>query len=111
MAAQLGNRPRKGSPIVRIRWEEDAIIDLVALRAYIAKDNPAAALSLAERITAKAELLADQPLLGEPGRIHNTRELVVTNTPYTLIYHAAAETISILRVLHQARRWPTGQTL
>jgi toxin ParE1/3/4 len=91
---------------VRIRWEEDAVADLVAVRAYIAKDNPAAALKLAERIIEKAELLAEHPLLGEPGRIHNTRELVVTNTPYNLIYHAAVETISILRVLHQARRWP-----
>jgi len=52
------------------------------------------------------KLLADQPFLGEPGRIHKTRELVVNKTPDTLIYHVTADTISILRVFHQARKWP-----
>ncbi|MGM0682153.1 MAG: type II toxin-antitoxin system RelE/ParE family toxin, partial [Thermodesulfobacteriota bacterium] len=51
-------------------------------------------------------LLADQLFLGAPGRIHKTRELVISDTPYTVIYHATADIITILRVSHQSRQWP-----
>lgn len=91
---------------MRIRWEEDALADLVALREYIAQDNPASARKIARQLLEKTGLLLEQPLLGSPGRIHNTRELVIPNTPYTLIYHATSDTITILRVFHQARQWP-----
>ena len=91
---------------MQIRWEEDAIADLIDLQAYVAEDNPLAAQKLALRITNKVNLLVEHPLQGEPGRIHNTRELVITQTPYTITYHASGDVISILRVFHQARRWP-----
>ena len=91
---------------VQIRWEEDALADLTDLRAYVAEDNPAAAQKIALRILEKINLLSEHPLLGGPGRIHNTRELVITKTPYTVIYHASVDVISILRVFHQGRRWP-----
>jgi toxin ParE1/3/4 len=91
---------------MQIRWEEDALADLTALRDYIAQDNPAAAQKLARRILECLELLDTHPLSGEPGRIHKTRELVVSRTPYTLIYHASADVITILRVFHQSRQWP-----
>lgn len=91
---------------MQIRWEEDALSDLAALRGYIEQDNPAAARKVAQRIIESVNLLIDQPLLGGPGRIHKTRELVISNTPYTIIYHASADMITILRVFHQARKWP-----
>lgn len=92
---------------MRIRWEEDALSDLVALRKYIAQDNPAAAHTVAERILTCVNLLAAHPLAGEPGRIHTTRELVVNKTPYTIIYQTTADMVTILRVFHQARKWST----
>ena len=55
---------------MRIRWEEDAISDLIDLRNYIAEDNPSAAQKVARRILDSVNLLDDQPLLGGPGRIH-----------------------------------------
>lgn len=93
---------------MQIRWQEDALADLAALRAYIEEDNPAAAQKVARRIIDAVSLLPDHPLMGGPGKIHNTRELVVTNTPYTVVYHATSEWITILRVFHQARKWPDG---
>ena len=70
---------------MRIRWEEDALSDLAALRAYIQQDNPDAAQRVAQRIIESVKLLAAQPFLGEPGRIHKTRELVVSKTDHTLL--------------------------
>ena len=91
---------------MQIRWEEDALADLADLREYIAQDNPAAAQKTAQRILEATALLLNHPLMGGPGRIHNTRELVIPGCPYTIIYHATADTITILRVFHQARQWP-----
>jgi len=94
---------------MQIRWEEAALSDLVSLRNYIAEDNSTAARKVAQRIIDSVNLFVGQPLLGGPGRIHKTRELVITNTPYTLIYHGSADTITVLRVFHQARKWPGTQ--
>lgn len=90
---------------MRIRWHEDAVRDLSALRAYIARDNPAAAGRVAAAILERARLLREHPLLGRAGRIHTTRELVVSGTPYTLVYLPEADRLTILRVFHQARQW------
>ena len=90
---------------MQVRWEEDAIADLVKLRAYIARDNPEAASRIATKIITAANLLTEHPLLGKAGRIHTTRELVVSGTPYTLIYLPESEAITILRIFHQSRSW------
>jgi toxin ParE1/3/4 len=91
---------------MQIRWEAAALSDLVCLRNFITEENPTAARKGAQRIIDSINLLVGQPLFGGPGRIHKTRELVITNTPYTLIYHANADTVTILGIFHQARKWP-----
>lgn len=90
---------------MQIRWHEDAIRDLAALRQFIAQDNPQAAHRIAGKILERVTLLKAHPLLGKVGRIHATREVVVTGTPYTLIYLPQADDLTILRVFHQAQQW------
>lgn len=90
---------------MQIKWHEDAISDLVALRQYIALDNPQAAQRVAGKILERVKLLKTHPLLGKAGRIHATRELVVTATPYTVIYSPLPDAVTILRVFHQAQQW------
>jgi plasmid stabilization system protein ParE len=46
---------------MQIRWHEDAINDLVALREYIATDNSQAAQRLATKILEAANLLGEYP--------------------------------------------------
>jgi len=85
---------------------DEAIAHLEQLRAYIERDNPAAAARTADRILDSAERLEQLPYLGRPGRATATRELVVPHTPYVLIYRVHGEALEILRVLHGAQRWP-----
>jgi toxin ParE1/3/4 len=91
---------------VRIRWLDQAVTDLKAVRSYIAEDNPTAAGEVAQRIRQAVGLLSDYPAAGRPGRVPNTRELVVTGTPYILPYRVRAGAVEILRVLHGVRKWP-----
>lgn len=90
---------------MQIRWHEDAIDDLVAIRRHIALDNPQAAGHTARKILERVQLLKEHPMLGKAGRIGTTRELVVTGTPYTVIYLPQADLITILRVFHQSQQW------
>ncbi len=90
-----------------IRWSDEAIDDLRSLHAFIAKDDPAAARKVAFAVVEAVEsLLPDNPHIGRPGRVSDTRELVVSGTPYIVPYRLKAGIIQVLRVYHGARRWP-----
>lgn len=89
-----------------IRWLEDAIDDLRALRHYIAQDNVAAAGQVVKKILQVVGLLSEHPGIGRPGRVANTRELVISDTPYIVPYRVKNGVIEILRVFHCAMQWP-----
>lgn len=90
---------------MQIIWEQDAIEDLTQLRQYIAQFNPTAATKTARKIIDSANLLTDNPTLGKAGRLHETRELIIPNTSYTLIYFVKSQSVSVLRVFHHSRKW------
>jgi toxin ParE1/3/4 len=91
---------------MRLEWTLKAIGDLREAGVFIALDNPGAARRMAERVREAAEYLIEQPNLGRPGRLMNTRELVVSGTPFILIYWVRGGAVLILRVLHHSRKWP-----
>ena len=88
-------------------WSRRAIRNIRAARAYIARENPVAATVVTERIIQQVELLLKfSPGIGRPGRIAGTRELVISRTPYVVVYRIAAGNVDILAVIHHARDWP-----
>lgn len=91
---------------MRIKWHRKARQDLRSIRAYIAEDNPRAAANVAATILQAVELLPDNPAIGRPGRVMDTRELVVAGTPYLVPYRIMGDVVVILRVLHGAQKWP-----
>jgi toxin ParE1/3/4 len=88
---------------VRIIWSPTAVRDLNHARAYIAQRNPTAARNVAQTIRRAVRRLADFPASGRPGRLPNTRELVVTGTPFVVPYRVVGDRIEIVAVLHRAR--------
>jgi toxin ParE1/3/4 len=92
---------------VRVRWSRRAVGDLRHARAYIEEHDPEAARHVAARILSAAESLSTFPARGRAGRVFGTRELVVSGTPYVVIYRVKGDVVEIARVLHGARRWPT----
>jgi toxin ParE1/3/4 len=88
-----------------IKWLEDAVYDLQALRQYIALESPVAANRVAQRIISAVSLLSTQPNIGRHGRVPNTRELIVSGTPYIVPYRVKNNTVEVLRVFHSAMQW------
>ena len=91
---------------MNITWLDEALNDLQALHRYISADNPAAANRVIKRILDLSSLLSEQPAMGRPGRILNSRELIISGTPYYIPYRVKTNHIQILRVLHGAMQWP-----
>ena len=89
-----------------IVWSPTAVGDLDQLRRYIADNNPPAARKIAQAILASVETLRDFPDMGRPGRLPDTRELVVPGTPFIIPYRVTARGVEIIAVLHGARQWP-----
>jgi plasmid stabilization system protein ParE len=83
-----------------------ALRDLDEEATYIAADDAASARLVVQRVLEAVAQLADQPGLGRPGRVPNTRELVVLNTRYIVPYRVRAGAVEILRVFHTSRRTP-----
>ena len=93
---------------MQVRWLPGALQNLDDEAEFIAQDDPAAARLVVQRIHDAVSLLADNPALGHPGRIHGTRELVVPDTRYIIPYRVRPRLnrIEILRVFHASRRLP-----
>jgi len=91
---------------MEIIWREVALDSLERARAYIAPDNPAAAARVRERILRAVRNLADMPNMGRPGRVEDTRELIVSGTPYIVAYTVLDNQVIILAVQHGTQEWP-----
>jgi toxin ParE1/3/4 len=59
-----------------------------------------------ERIRAAVARLAASSGLGRPGRVADTRELVIPHTPYIVPYRVKGDVVQIITILHGAQRWP-----
>ena len=87
-------------------WHPTAERDLQSLSDYIVQDNPSAALSVFHQVVTTAEQLAGFPNLGHEGRVHITRELLVTGLPYYVIYRLSKNAVHVVAVQHTSRLWP-----
>ena len=91
---------------MQIKWVTIALDDLKEAIDHIAQDKPEAAQRVADKIWKATQNLKSNPEIGRPGRVLNTRELVVSDTPFIVPYRVKGKVIQILRVLHGARKWP-----
>lgn len=94
--------------MMQVVWFKRAIWDLKSAKDYISEDNPQAAQEIVQKIMKKVSLLSQQPSIGRPGRVPNTRELIIDQAPFILPYRVRDNKIEILRVLHTSRRWPSS---
>jgi toxin ParE1/3/4 len=91
---------------VELKWTTVALNDIDDAGTYIAEENPRAATGMANRVIEATAYLTEHPTLGRQGRLRGTRELVVSGTPFLVIYRIRYNEVHLLRVLHHARRWP-----
>lgn len=93
---------------MRFRFTVTAEQDVEEIGDYIARDNPARAVTFIEALTERCRRLVEQPaaapLRPELGN-------GVRMTPfgrYLVFYSFDADELRIIRVIHGARNWPAG---
>ena len=91
---------------MRVRWTEPAFESLRNHADFIAKDDFEQARRLVLRVNEAVERLKQFASMGRPGRISDTRELIIAGTPYILAYRIRGDAVELLRILHAAQDWP-----
>lgn len=95
-----------------IQWSRAALDDLKTQIAFIAANNPAASVRVADRIRDTVTALG-RIAVGRPGRVAGTYEKSVIGLPYVIAYaitmQEGREFISVLRVIHTSRNWPADE--
>jgi addiction module RelE/StbE family toxin len=88
-----------------VRFTDEALQDLVLIRAYLAEHSPRAADRIGQRLVAAADSLEEFPERGAQGLVDGTRE-ITTVWPYVMVYRVTASEVQILRVWHGAQDRP-----
>ena len=87
-----------------LSYSARARLQLLAIQEHIARDgNTAVAVRIGRAIREAAELLTYFPLAGREGRIAGTREWVVRQLPYIIVYeitNGTPNTVMVLSVFH-----------
>lgn len=97
-----------------VRWTRKAFADLDSIFQAISRDRPRAAERVLRALLTSGERLMIHPHRGRPGRLRETRELVVPGLPYVIVYALSASFVDVksevvvLRVIHGAMEWPLG---
>ena len=92
--------------MTQIQWHPQAIADVKAAISYGQTRWPAQSEALARRVINVAAQLAVFPTSGRVGAVPDTRELMLSPYPLTLVYEVYKEAVVVLRVYHQRQKWP-----
>lgn len=90
---------------MKVVWTPEALQDRTDIWDTIAADSPTAAVRIDELFSNAAARLTQHPLLGKPGKVSGTRELI-PHESYRLVYEVSGETVWILTLIHTSRQWP-----
>lgn len=90
---------------MKIGWTRQALGDLASALDCAACEKPSARARVGLAIEKSAEALLQNPELGRPGRVKDTRELQVPGTPLLISYRIQKGKVSVLALLHGARKW------
>jgi toxin ParE1/3/4 len=90
-----------------VRWTEQAVADLQAIREFITRDSPRYGRLVAERLFTATEPLETFPLSGrivpELGR-DDVREIIVGE--YRLVYRVSSGAVIMLTIFRSSRLFP-----
>lgn len=86
-----------------IRWTKRSIGDIKRISAYLMLNRPSATTKLALSVARKLELLTAFSEMGRFGKDVNTRELVLSEYPFTIHYRIKENYVEITRITHHAQ--------
>ncbi len=94
----------------KVAWTPEADQDLEdILTYYLEVAGLRVANVIYERIKTQVGSLKMFPQRCRPGRVPDTKEYVLHRLPYIAVVHIGENTVSVLNVVHTARKYPPEQ--
>lgn len=91
----------------KVYWTQEAEQDIEnILSYYLEQAGFRVAESVYGRIREQVGSLKIFPERSRPGRVFGTREYVISRLPYIAIIDINADTVSVLGVIHTAKKYP-----
>jgi toxin ParE1/3/4 len=91
---------------MNVFWSEASIRNLKEIVNYIRPESASGAVNVRRRILKTAWGVGQMPNSGRIGRTEGTREAVVPNSPYIVVYQVSAHAVEIIGIWHSPRLWP-----
>ena len=91
---------------MNVFWSDASIRHLKEALKYIQGESATGAVNVRGRILSTAWRVGQMPYSGRIGRVQGTREAVVPNSPYIVVYEISALSVEIVGIWHAAREWP-----
>lgn len=88
---------------MRIKWRTAARLELLSAARYIRKHHIAAADRFRTVVKEKTAALEGFPEAGRLGRVAGTREIVLAEFPYVIVYVVHKGWLEIVDIIHTAR--------
>ena len=86
-----------------IIWLPQAVNNLAAIHAFIAKERPASAEKVAQKIKQTVAMLEAHPQLGKTSLVDGFREIQVANLPFVIPYKVVCNKLIVARVFHNRK--------
>jgi toxin ParE1/3/4 len=90
---------------MKLVWSEQARQEWTAQYRFYLERNPDAARRVRQAVMEGAKRLRAHPKIGRPGRVEGSRELVISGTPFLLVYDENPARVEILHVYHGRQNW------
>lgn len=90
-----------------LHYDQRALGDLEQIIAYGIEQGHTDPEGYARQLMQRIAGLQDHPKQGRAGRMAGTRELVLSGTPFIVVYTVQGAAVRVRRVLHGAIQWPS----
>jgi toxin ParE1/3/4 len=88
---------------MKVVWTITARKSLVVIHNFIAIENPHAAKRVVRQLRQVTDKLADFPNFGRLGIEQGTREVIVPNLAYIVVYRVANSQVQVLGLIHTSQ--------
>jgi toxin ParE1/3/4 len=90
---------------VKVHWSSKATARLREIHDYIAKDSPARAIQVVDRLTRRSTQLTDEPRADRRVPEYMQDDIrEVLERPFRIIYLVTADTVEIVTIKHYRQR-------
>ena len=95
--------------MIKVVWSQQARQEWAAQYRFYFERNPDAARRLRQAVMEGAQRLRTYPKIGRPGRVTGSRELIISGTPFLLVYDENPVRVEILHVYDGRQNWQENE--